>query len=78
MQMEEVLESACGENRKPEVSPPRLLTVEGVAERTDMSISTIRREIRLRRLAYYRIGRVIRVSEADLEAYLAKRRRNAR
>jgi excisionase family DNA binding protein len=55
-----------------------LLGLKAVADLTSLSVSTIRREIRLRRLPVYRIGRAIRVSEADLEAYLAKRRRNAR
>jgi excisionase family DNA binding protein len=59
-------------------SPLRLLDLKLVAEMFSMSVSTLRREIRLRRLPVHRIGRAIRVSEADLQAYLGKRRRNAR
>ena len=55
-----------------------MLNIEEVAGRTELSKSTIRREIRLRKLSYYQIGRAIRVSEDDLEAYLAKRRHKAR
>jgi excisionase family DNA binding protein len=60
------------------VSPTRLLTVSAVADRTETSVSTVRREIRLRYLPVYRIGRAIRISEADLDTFLRKRRRNAR
>jgi excisionase family DNA binding protein len=60
------------------VSPTRLLTVSAVADRTETSESTVRREIRLRHLPIYRIGRAIRISEADLDTFLRKRRRNAR
>ncbi len=60
------------------VSPTRLLTVSAVADRTETPESTVRREIRLRHLPIYRIGRAIRISEADLDTFLRKRRRNAR
>jgi excisionase family DNA binding protein len=76
--MQEELHSSDDEDLNPGVSAPRLLTVENVADRTDLSVSSIRREIRLRKLACYRIGRAIRVGEADLETFLAKRRINAR
>jgi excisionase family DNA binding protein len=59
-------------------SENRLLSLNAVAEITDLSLSTIRREIQLRHLACHRIGRVLRVSQSDLNAWLAKRRRGAR
>jgi excisionase family DNA binding protein len=56
----------------------RLLTIKEVQARTGLSDSSVRRAIRHRRLAVHRLGRVLRVSEADLQAYLTKRRRAAR
>jgi excisionase family DNA binding protein len=65
-------------NRNSGVSAPRLLTVEDVADRAELSMATIRRAIRLRHLAHYRIGRALRISEHDLADFLAERRRGAR
>ena len=56
----------------------RLLTLAAVAEQTGLSLSTLRRAIRHRRLSVHRIGRCLRVSEADLAAFLGKRRQAAR
>ena len=59
---------------------PRLpqLTVDEVADLTSMSVSFWRREIRLKRIAVTRYGRAVRISEADLDAYQAGRRRAKR
>jgi excisionase family DNA binding protein len=46
--------------------------------RTGLSDSSIRRAIRHRRLAVHRIGSVLRVSEADLMAFLRGCRRAAK
>lgn len=51
-----------------------LLTVLQVAERLQTSQRTIRRAIAAGELAVHRIGSSIRVSEADLAAFLAARR----
>jgi excisionase family DNA binding protein len=59
-------------------SLPRMLTVHEVADLLSVSLAHLRREIRLRHLAAHRIGRNVRVSETDLAAYLAKRRRGPR
>jgi excisionase family DNA binding protein len=56
----------------------RLLTLAQVAKITDLSISTLRRQIRLKRLAVYRIGSALRIAEPDLVAWLARQRRAAR
>lgn len=53
--------------------PIQLLRLREVARRLDVSISTLRREIRSRRLKAVKIGRVIRISEAALAAYIASR-----
>jgi excisionase family DNA binding protein len=56
----------------------RYFTLAGIARLLDLSVSHLRREVRLRRIAVHRFGRLIRVSEADLADYLARRRRGAR
>jgi excisionase family DNA binding protein len=56
----------------------RLLTIKEVQARTGLSDSSVRRAIRHRRLAVHRIGGVLRVSEADLQAFLQGCRRAAR
>ncbi len=58
----------------PKPSALRLFDPKVVAELLGISLSTVRREIRLRRLPCHRIGRAVRVSEA----YLVKGRRNVR
>jgi len=45
---------------------------------TGFSVSHLRRQIRLRKLAVHRVGRAIRVSEADLAGFLARARRASR
>jgi excisionase family DNA binding protein len=59
-------------------SSSRLLTLRQVAEITSLSPSTLRRQIRLKRLAVHRIGGALRVAEPDLTAWLARQRRAAR
>ena len=56
----------------------RLMSLREAADLLGLSIPHLRREIRLRKLACHRFGRLIRISEDDLEAYLSKRRRGAR
>ncbi|GGC64896.1 hypothetical protein GCM10011504_48680 [Siccirubricoccus deserti] len=56
----------------------RLLTLAQVAEITNLSASTLRRQIRLKRLAVHRLGNTLRIAEADLQAWLATSRRAAR
>jgi excisionase family DNA binding protein len=56
------------------LAPPRLLSVTAVAERLDLSTKTIRRCITAGTLPVHRLGRQLRVSEADLLAFLQQRR----
>jgi excisionase family DNA binding protein len=49
----------------------RLLTVEEAAERLGTSARFIRRLIAERRIAYVRVGRHIRIAEADLASFVA-------
>jgi excisionase family DNA binding protein len=57
---------------------PRLYDLRQVSEALQLSMSHLRREIRLRRIEVVRLGRTIRVSAEAIEAYLAKRSRSAR
>lgn len=53
--------------------PIRLLRLREVADRLSISVATVRREIRSRRLKAVRIGRALRVNEAELANYIAAR-----
>ena len=59
-------------------APSRLYTLAQVAEITALSIATLRRQVRLKRLAVLRFGRTLRIAEDDLAAWLARHRRAAR
>ena len=58
---------------RPETALAQMLTVDDVAERTNMSKAFWRREIRLKRIPVTRFGRAIRISDTDLDAYAAQR-----
>jgi excisionase family DNA binding protein len=64
--------------RSADLGPCPLLTLKQIGARTGLSLSSICRAIRDRRLAVHRLGRVLRVSEADLQALLKRCRRAAR
>ena len=49
----------------------RLMTVEEAADRLGTSVRFIRRLIAERRIAYVRIGRHVRIAEADLASFVA-------
>jgi excisionase family DNA binding protein len=51
-----------------------LLTMDAVAERTGVSVRTVRRWIEHGELVAHRLGRAVRISEADLVTFLALRR----
>jgi excisionase family DNA binding protein len=55
----------------------RLLTVEETADRLGTSVRFIRRLIAERRIAYVRIGRHVRIAEADLASFVAAGRMEA-
>ena len=52
----------------------RLMSLTDVADQLDVSLSTLRRRITEGALRVHRIGRALRVSEADLAAFLAAAR----
>lgn len=52
----------------------RLLTVDEVADLLGLSTKTIRRRIDSGDIPTHRLGRAIRVTEADLLSYLGKTR----
>ena len=49
----------------------RLLTAEEAADRLGTSVRFVRRLIAERRIAYIRIGRHVRIAEADLASFVA-------
>jgi excisionase family DNA binding protein len=49
---------------------PRLLSVQAVAAYLDMSEKTVRRLVARGDLPSHRIGRLLRISEADLRVFL--------
>ena len=59
-------------------SLPRMLTLAVVSDITGLSPSTLRRHIRLKRLAVHRIGGALRIAEPDLADWLGRQRRAAR
>lgn len=51
-----------------------LITADEVAERLGVSLRTVRRLIEAGELPVHRIGRAVRISEDDLERFVATRR----
>jgi excisionase family DNA binding protein len=50
-------------------------SLEQVSRLTGVSVAHLRREVRLGKLVAHRFGRLVRIAEPDLRAYLASRRR---
>jgi excisionase family DNA binding protein len=55
----------------------KLLTVQEAADQLGTSVRFVRRLIAERRIAYVRIGRHIRIAEADLASFVAAGRVDA-
>jgi excisionase family DNA binding protein len=51
-------------------APLELLTIEAAAERISMSARHLRRLVAERQIASYHLGRAVRISPADLDAYI--------
>jgi excisionase family DNA binding protein len=49
----------------------KLLTVEEAADQLGTSVRFVRRLIAERRIAYVRVGRHVRIAEADLASFVA-------
>ena len=60
----------------PAIAP--LLALDAVATRLDVSIKTVRRIIDRGELPVHRVGRLLRISEADLAEYVVARRHVSR
>ena len=61
--------------RRPELDT--LLSVEQAAERLGTSVRFVRRLIAERRIAYVKVGRHVRIAEADLSSFVAAGRMEA-
>lgn len=55
-------------------STTRLFTILDVARLAGVSVMTVRRWIDHQGLRVHRLGRLVRISQADLDAFLAKKR----
>ena len=55
----------------------RLLTIRDVADLAGVSIMTVRRWIYEHDLPIHRLGRLVRISQADLAAFLADKRQHS-
>jgi excisionase family DNA binding protein len=55
-------------------SKPQFFTIAAVAQRLDFSPRTVHRWIAKGELVVHRIGRAVRISEADLKTFLANHR----
>lgn len=61
---------AVSERRLRRQRSPNLLTIEEAAERLSVSPRNIRHQIYLRRLPIVKVGRLVRIDERDLEAFI--------
>lgn len=52
----------------------RLLSIQTVAKNLDVSIRTVRRWIDLDMIPVYRLGRTVRISADDVEAFIGRHR----
>lgn len=61
---------------RPEKGPSdsKLLTVEEVAERLNVSVRNVRHHVYSRRLPIVKIGRLVRIDERDLEDFIDRGR----
>lgn len=57
-----------------QIEKPQFLTIAAVARRLDTSQRNVHRWIASRGLIVHRIGRAVRISEADLKAFLRAHR----
>lgn len=56
------------------LTAPRLLTVPEAAERMNVQVRFVRHLISERRLPFTKLGRLVRISEADIHAFLEENR----
>ena len=57
------------------IPPQRFLSIEQVADVIQLSTKQVRRIIKRGELAHHRFGRLYRISPADLDSFLAQRRK---
>lgn len=58
----------------PRSPQDRLLTVEEASERLNVSVRNVRHQIFRRRIAIVKIGRLVRIEESELEAFIDRGR----
>lgn len=65
---------AVSQQRLRRVRSPNLLTIEEAADRLSVTPRNIRHQIYLRRLPIVKVGRLVRIDERDLEAFIETNR----
>lgn len=60
--------------RPPRGHPRKLLTIAQAADRLNVSERNIRHQIYLRKLPIVKVGRLVRIDERDLEAFIDRGR----
>ena len=53
-------------------SPPSYLSLSEAAKRTQLCARTLTRAIDARKLRAYRVGRLVRIAELDLQAFMER------
>jgi excisionase family DNA binding protein len=59
---------------RTQAATSRLLTIRDVADLAGVSIMTVRRWIEQNGLQIHRLGRLVRISQGDLDAFFSTRR----
>ena len=65
---------ALSEQRLRRQRSPNLLTIEEAAERLSVTPRNIRHQIYLRRIPIVKVGRLVRIDERDLDAFIEQGR----
>jgi len=60
------------------IAKPNLLDVAGVADYMNINIRQVRRMIELRKLPVIKIGKHVRIAQADIDSYLKSNTREVR
>jgi excisionase family DNA binding protein len=59
---------------QPRKEPTSLLTIEEVAKRLNVSVRNVRHQIFHRRIPIVKIGRLVRIEEAEVDALIERGR----
>ena len=69
---------AKGKTVNETIAKPNLLDVAGVADYMNINIRQVRRMIELRKLPVIKIGKHVRIAQADIDSFLKANTREVR